>query len=299
MSTNEIEIVSDQNTICGEGPLWDATNHRILWVDVERSLIFEYRLSDQQTSILCRDIPSHALAMNHDGRLVVGGAKGIYLLSESKNITPVLENNESEDYCFNDMIVGPSSRLYAGVMHWNEEGMERLGQLYLIDENGSARIVDEGIELSNGLGFSPDNRTLYYADSTARKIYAYDVDSTTGDLSNKRVFVDLPAKDGIPDGMTVDAEGFVWCAAWYGGQVLRFDPEGTLERRIPMPVKQVSSVTFGGLDLTDLYITTAKEYWPSEFIPPGFDDQAAMGGALYRIRLDIQGKVDFSCKFEC
>jgi len=298
MPTNEIEIVSDQNTLCGEGPLWDATNGRMHWVDIERSLIFEYRLADQQTSVLSRDLCAHALAMNFDGRLVVGGVKGICLRSENESVTPVLENNESGDYSFNDMIAGPSGHLYAGAMHWVENDMERLGRLYLIDGKGLARVVDEGIELSNGLGFSPDNRTLYYADSSARKIRAYDVDPATGDLSNKRVFVDLPAKDGLPDGMTVDAEGFVWCATWYGGQVLRFDPDGTLERRIPMPVKQVSSVAFGGPDLTDLYITSASEYWPSEFIPPGFDDQAAMGGALYCVRLDIQGKAEFPCKFD-
>jgi len=298
MPTTEIEIVSDQNTLCGEGPLWDATNQRMLWVDIEQSLIFEHRLADKKTSVLSRDLCSHALSMNHDGRLVVGGAKGIYLLSESGSIVPVLENNECGDYSFNDMITGPSGQLYAGSMHWGENDMERLGRLYLIDGNGSARIVDEGIELSNGLGFSPDNRTLYYADSSARKIRAYNVDPLTGDLSNKRVFVDLPVEDGIPDGITVDAEGFIWCATWYGGQVLRFDPEGTLERRIPMPVKQISSIAFGGPGLTDLYITTASEYWPSEFIPPGFDGQAAMGGALYRVRLDIQGKAEFSCRFE-
>ena len=82
---------------------------------------------------------------------------------------------------------------------------------------------------------------------------------------------------------------------WYGGQIIRYDPDGKVERRIAMPVKQTSSVTFGGPDLTDLYITSAGEYWPSEFVPPGFDDQAPMGGALYRIRLSIQGKVEPSC----
>src|SRR5207247_7061215 len=134
--------------------------------------------------------------------------------------------------------------------------------------------VEEGVELANGLGFSPDNRTLYFTDSAARKIYAYDVQPETGRLSNRRIFASVTADEGLPDGLTVDAEGFVWSAQWYGSQVVRYDPDGKVERRIAMPITQVSSVAFGGENLTDLYITSAGGSWASQLAPPGYNFDA-------------------------
>src|SRR5207253_6018006 len=119
----------------------------------------------------------------------------------------------------------------------------------------------------------------------------YGVQPDTGALSNRRVFVQVPADEGIPDGLTVDSEGYVWSAQWYGSQVVRYDPDGAVERRITMPVTQVSSVGFGGDDLTDLYITTAGESWPSPLAPTDYDFNAPnIGGSLYRARLEIHGK---------
>jgi D-xylonolactonase len=153
-------------------------------------------------------------------------------------------------------------------------------------------VVDEGIEIANGLGLSPDDRTLYFADSARRVIYAYDV-APSGSLSRRRIFVKIPSDEGLPDGLTVDREGFVWCAQWYGAQVVRYDPDGKVERRLPMPVLQVSSLIFGGPDLTDLYVTTAADPWPSSLAPPGYDPKAPnQGGSLYRFRLDVQGRLD-------
>ena len=95
----------------------------------------------------------------------------------------------------------------------------------------------------------------------------------------------------------MDAEGCLWSAHWYGAQILRYDPDGVVERRIPMPVAQVSSVAFGGVDLTDLYVTSASKYWPSDLVPAGFDCRDPMGGALYRIPLDVQGKPEHQAGF--
>jgi D-xylonolactonase len=159
------------------------------------------------------------------------------------------------------------------------------------DPDGSLAIEDEGIDLANGLGLAPDDRTLYFTDSTARSIFAYDVDPATGGLSRKRLFVRVPAAEGVPDGLTVDREGHVWSAQWYGGCVVRYDPDGTVERRIALPVKQVSSLAFGGDDYADLYVTSAANAWTSPYAPPGYDFHAPnTGGALYRIRTDCRGR---------
>lgn len=118
-----------------------------------------------------------------------------------------------------------------------------------------------------------------------------DVEAESGALRRKRVFVRVPSDQGIPDGLTVDREGFVWCALWYGAQIVRYDPDGTVERRIRFPVTQVSSLAFGGKDLTELFVTSASEPWRSYLAPPGFNfSWPDFGGELFRVRLQIQGK---------
>src|SRR5204863_2873660 len=125
--------------------------------------------------------------------------------------------HEGEMLVFNDMIAAPDGGVYAGTLYWNESGMTKHGKLYHMSPAGNVKIVDDGIELANGLGFSPDGRTVYFADSAARTIWAYDVDRRDGSLRNKRIFVRVGDDEGIPDGLTVDAEGFVYSAQWYGG----------------------------------------------------------------------------------
>ena len=109
------------------------------------------------------------------------------------------------------------------------------------------------------MGYSPDESIMYYTDSSVRTIYAYDYDRATGSVSNRRDFVKLPDTAGVPDGMTVDSEGYVWTAVWFDGCIVRFDPDGVEERRIALPAIQTSSVMFGGPDLTDIYVTTRRD----------------------------------------
>ncbi|HZN69870.1 MAG TPA: SMP-30/gluconolactonase/LRE family protein [Tepidisphaeraceae bacterium] len=276
---------------CGEAPIWDTWRTRLLWADINASVVYEYRPGDRDRAVLSRDLPVSGLAINNDARLVLAGATGLHLWTARGEYRTVVSEHEGQPLVFNDIIAGPTGRVYAGTLYWDDNGMQRPGRLYLIERDGTLRVVDEGIELSNGLGFSPDNRTLYYADSARRVIYAYDVDGASGNLSRKRLFVQVEGDEGIPDGLSADIEGYVWCAQWYGGQVVRYDPEGRVERRVPLPVRQVASLACGGSDLMDLYITTAGENWPSHLAPPGYDYAAGnFGGGLYKLRLDVPGK---------
>ena len=125
----------------------------------------------------------------------------------------------------------------------------------------------------------PIRRRLYFADSVARTIYAYGYDAATGSVRDRRVLAQLDGSSGLPDGLTVDAEGFIWFAEWYGGCVCRYDPDGTLERRIAVPAKQTSSLAFGGPDLRDIFITSAATSEPTPVMPPGYDrDQWLLRG---------------------
>ena len=155
-----------------------------------------------------------------------------------------------------------------------------------MDTDGSLRPVLEDVGLCNGMGFTTDLRSMYFTDSLAHKIYVFDYDVESGEIGNRRAFVETPDDDGtVPDGMTVDAEDHVWSARWDGSALYRFAPDGTEAARIVFPAKKVSSVIFGGRDLTDMYVTTA-----------GGDNKANEGagaGALFRVNVGVRGKAEF------
>jgi len=194
----------------------------------------------------------------------------------------------------NDAIADPEGRFFAGSWFYDPTKEYELGKLIRVDTDGSAHVVDDGIHLANGLAFSPDGTTLYFTDSAARRIYAYDYDRSTGNIQNRRVIVQVPASEGLPDGLTVDAAGFLWSAQWYGSCVVRYDPDGKVERRIEVPAKQTSSVAFGGEELTDIFITSAAKSEPMPVMPEGYDAVSGyFGGRLYRVNLGIAGKTDY------
>lgn len=291
--TEQLEVVAADNNLCGEGPIWDGRRGRLIWTDIESSSVYQLDLARGEKTIISQGLMVASIALDQDGRFVFAGSTGLHLWRGQDDSRTVVAQHEGEILFFNDILADPQGRVYAGTVYWGAGGMEKTGKLYLIDTDGTTRVVADGIELSNGLGLSPDDRTLYYADTAVRRIYAFDVETQSGELSNRRVFVQVPGEEGLPDGLTVDAEGFVWSAQWYGGQVVRYDPDGKVERRIPMPVQQVSSLAFGGSELADLYITSAGNSWPSDLAPPGYDfDAPNMGGSLYRLQLDIQGRAE-------
>jgi D-xylonolactonase len=292
------KVPVEDNDRCGEAPVWDARRGRLVWCDIGASVVYEYKPGDRAKKVLGQGLPVSGIALNRDGRFIFAGATGLHVWSGPNDFRTVLREHDGETLVFNDIIADAAGRIYAGTLYWDDNGMQRPGKLYLIDGGGAVSVVEEGIELSNGLAFSRDDRTLYYADSAPRLIYAYDVEPRTGALSRKRVFARVGGDEGIPDGLTVDSQGFVWCAQWYGGQVVRYDPDGKVNRRVPLPVRQVASLNFGGPDLLDLYITTAGENWASHLAPPEYDYGAgSFGGGLYRLRPDVPGKLEHLTNF--
>jgi D-xylonolactonase len=160
--------------------------------------------------------------------------------------------------------------------------------------DGSVRVADEGIKFSNGLAFSPDCTTLYFSDTVARCIYAYEWHRGSGKLTNRRVFVRIPREEGFPDGLAVDTDGFIWCAHWFGGCVTRYDPDGKRERLLALPAAQTSSLAFGGPDLDVIFITSASKNNMLDMAPPGYDPKKVfVGGRLYQMRSGVNGKKEF------
>jgi len=285
-----IEVVADDNNVCGEGPTWDYRAGRLVWTDIPSRKVYSFEPATEHKTVIFDRCPVAGIALHASGGLVLAGAEGLHVLTDDGSVHTVLTHHAGEKLNFNDIMADPAGRVYAGTYYWEDGVQIKPGKLYLIDVDGAVRVVVEAVGLSNGLDLSLDGRTLYYADSAARRIDAYDVDPATGTVSNKRLFVRVPEDQGLPDGLTVDAEGFVWCAHWFGGCVVRYDPDGKEQRRIHLPVRQVSSVAFGGNELTELYITTASGYAPTPLEPRGFDPGAPMGGPLFRVRVDVAGR---------
>jgi D-xylonolactonase len=289
----QIECVVDANNLCGETPIWDFRCNRLVWDDQNSCLVYEYDPLKNKTQIISRDLMAACIALNGESGFAFAGSTGFHLWERNGEYQTLVFG-----LCFNDMLAAPDGSVYANTMYWNATSMEKTGKLYKIENGGKLTILDDNFELANGMGLSPDNKLFYLADSARRVIYVYDVDAADGKVYNRRVFATVPDDEGIPDGLTVDAEGFVWNAQWYGSQIVRYDPDGKVERRISVPAKQVSCIGFGGENLTDLYITTAAESWPSLLMPNGYDPKSGnIGGALYRLRTEIIGKREYVANF--
>ncbi|MFN0165135.1 MAG: SMP-30/gluconolactonase/LRE family protein [Bryobacteraceae bacterium] len=286
----------DTGDLCGEGPLWDPRRQCLYWTDCVGKRFHRYDWAAARYTAVKEGLGINGCAFHVDGGFIVSNPSGIW--SWDGEGEPRLIHGEIDGHpCqTNDCIADERGRFLTGSFHYDPSiAGYRLGCLFSIDLNGEARVLDEGFHLSNGLGFSPDGRTLYFTDSVARRIYAYDYDPASGDASRRRIFVQVPGDEGLPDGLTVDEQGFVWSAQWYGSCVTRYDPDGTLERRIACPAKQTSSIAFGGPDLTDVFVTSAGHSEPMPVMPPGYNPASGyVGGALFHGNLGIRGRTEFS-----
>ncbi len=292
----QIDIIADYGDFCGEGPLWNNREQALYWTDLARRRFYRYKWSDRRSEIVSESMQVSSYAFNEPGGFVVTNITGIWLWDIESKPTLLAKEIDGHKCIMNDSVADAEGRVYSGSYLRDERGefVEGVGCLFRVDTDGSVQIVDEGFQLSNGLGFSPDCRTLYFVDSAVRRIYSYDWQRAAGTLRNRRVFVQVPRSEGIPDGLTVDAEGFVWCAHWFGGCVIRYDPDGKIERRIEIPALQSSSVTLGGPDFSDMFVTSAAKTDSLSLSPPGYDpSNGYIGGPVYHVRADIQGREEY------
>ena len=281
------ELIADYACVTGEGPLWHPTEKRLYWVDIPKGRLFRYDPASGRHEPCYEGDAIGGFTIQYDGSLLFFMAKGAIARWQGGTLEYLMEEIPDERGSrFNDVIADPMGRVFCGTMSIGD----RQGRLYRLGTDGSLTRVLENIGCSNGLGFTLDRKQMYYTDSTRREIYLFDYDADTGDITNRRVFVSTEGEPGVPDGMTVDAEGYVWSARWDGCCLVRYAPDGTEERRVEFPAKKVSCVTFGGDDNTDMYVTTAGGNNKAE--------NGADAGALFRINLGIQGLPEFMSKVQ-
>lgn len=306
-----LELIADYRCHTGENPAWHPDEKRVYWLDVHSGRMFRYDPATGKHEQFYQGEVVGGFTIQSDGALLLFMARGAIKIWRDGNLTTVLDEIPDErETRFNDVIADPVGRVFCGTM----PTPDRPGRLYRLDPDGTlTRLLDEIAE-PNGMGFArpavePEPRTLvprqtrvpgrggdrdlrqmYYTDTLKREIYLSDYDQSSGALSNQRVFIRTPEDGSWPDGLTVDAEGYIWSARWDGSCLVRYKPDGTEERRIEFPVKKVSSLTFGGPDYTDIYVTTAGGNIKAE------DGEAA--GALFRLRLGIKGVPEFRSRIK-
>jgi sugar lactone lactonase YvrE len=252
-------LISSQNKL-GEGPLWHPGEEALYWVDIEQQRVERYQPSAGLRTGVHFSLSVTALGLRRLGGFIAATEKGFGYWDGRTSEVFLFDHPESDkpENRFNDGAVGPDGRFWAGTMRPGpQEPGASPGALYRLDPDSTSRLVEPGLTISNGLGWSPDGKRFYHTDSLRHTIYVYDYDPAGGEVENRRIFVQDPEVPGVPDGLTVDSQGFVWSARWGGWKVTRFDPEGKPEREITLPVACPTSCTFGGTGLNRLYITSA------------------------------------------
>ena len=284
------ERVADTRNHTGEGPLWHPDEQCLYWVDIPPGKLYRFD-PDAETHALAYETPDGdpigGFTIQTDGTLLLFG-DGRISRWQPGSASAELVTEVDTDTRFNDVIADPEGRVFCGTM----PGENALGDLYRLDRDGAVTTVVEDVDIANGMGFSGDRETFYFTESEAGRIDAFDYDRATGDLSNRRPFVEIPDGDGVPDGLTVDEDDHVWSARWNGGRAVRYDPSGTPVDKISVPARKVSSVTFGGPERDELYLTTA-------LYDGDRDDEGDGAGALFRVSgLETGGRSEFRSRID-
>jgi sugar lactone lactonase YvrE len=276
-------LLAVQNYL-GEGPLWNTKEQRLYWIDLTPGILFRWSPTTGQTESFKLGFSIGCIGLRAKGGLVMGAKHGFMTWDEKNGAQPIINPIANQpDMRFNDGKVDARGRFYAGTMHEKDVTLQT-GDLYRLDPDGSVHTMASNLRVPNGAGWSLDKKTMYFTDSPTHTIYAYDYDAATGNIENRRPFVVVPDSDGVPDGMTVDSEGFIWSAQWGGWRITRYDPTGKIERVVPMPVERPSSCAFGGKNLDELYITSAA----TTITPEGRVKQPWIGDVL-RIYPGVKG----------
>ncbi len=291
----QAELILDAKATLGEGPAWDSKTQTLYWLDILEKRIYAGAriLAELDDLIGC-------LAPCKNGHLLLAlsGAEGRFSFADldpfgqtqgrpgSGQLTSLATLNELPTNRINDGKCDPAGRFLAGTMDMNEK--DPTGALYSFDGKQVTRLLD-GIRISNGLAWSVDHKTFYYIDTPTREVKAFDYDLETGRIENSRVAVRVPESLGWPDGMTSDTDGNLWIAIWGGAQVTKWNPNtGELLEQIPVPALHTSACVFGGRDMNELYITSARAGMSEMDLK-----KYPFSGGLFKVNTNVEGMRTF------
>ena len=273
------ELHYNAKATLGEGPAWDARTQTLYWVDV-----LEKRIYAGSKLFLQLDDFVSCLAPRKDGGLVIAQRFGFWTFDPETNklFTLASPKGEPSNNRFNDGKCDPRGRFVAGTMDHSEQ--ETSGSLYSLSPEGRLKKLLKDVRISNGLAWSPDCKTMYFIDTPTREVKAFEYDIETGQIANPRMLIHFEDTFGWPDGMTTDAKGNLWIAMWGGARVTQWDANGILMEQFGIAALNPTSCVFGGPDLNELYITTARV---------GMDAAALkkypQAGGVFRMQTNVTG----------
>ncbi len=279
MTKPVIEPIANYHCHTGENPLWDSERALLFWTDIPAGKLFRYNPKSGEHAQMYSGDPVGGFTLQVDGSLLLFRVNEIARFHLDGQVESLVKDIDDDMERFNDVIADPAGRVFAGTIGQDAQR----GGLYRVDLDGSVTRLFQGTGCANGMGFTPDRGTFYWTCSTTRKIFKFDYDQSTGNLTNRRVFLAVGEGEGTPDGLVVDTEGTVWSARWNGYGIYKYSPEGELLEKIEFPVAAVSSLIFGGAELNEIYVTTAqasKQPKPEE-------------GTLYRVRVSEKGQPEY------
>lgn len=283
----ELIDVIDVNNRLGEGVLWNDEDKRVWWTDIPEKQLLRFRPQTRELEKF--DLPEKLGSFGFvagTNRIVAAFESGFALYQPETGALECIArlSHAQPGIRMNDGRVDRQGRFWAGSM--GEDWRVPSGRLYRLDASGHCTVIAENMAIPNSLCFSPDGARMYFSDSPDRTIRCCDIDATSGDISNKRVFAVTPENE-FPDGAQVDSTGHVWCAHWNGGKVVRYTPAGEVDCTIDLPVAGPTCVAFGGEDLNLLFVTTTRD---------GLGDEEMLrqprAGSLFVFRVPVSGLVD-------
>ena len=284
----QFDLFSDYSCELGEGPFWDSKRSRLHWVDIIGKKIISQNLDGSNIHALEVGGNPGCVVLSDDGTMVAGVDNQISSLDGGGNLLKVLaDTKEGSGLRFNDGKCDPSGRFWVGSMDRKEKN--KIGSLYSWNSIEGLVNREQGVTVSNGMGWSPDNSLFYYIDSPTREVSVYDFDLSTGSINNKRRFISFSEEDGFPDGMTIDNEGRLWIAFWGGSKIMCVNPDSkAIEEVVSFPVSKITSCAFGGEKMDQLFITSAKVQVNEKDEP--------MAGKTFVVSLGVKGLPSFSLK---
>ena len=276
MVNYKAEPLLDRRFILGEGPIYDSRTNTLSWVDIKTGALFLYSMATKELEEIQTGQYLGAAVPTAKGNYLLAMTTGIYLWKEKKLSFLCRPPELTCNLRINDAKCDPLGRFWFGTMHLFTDAPEE-GSLFRLDPDKQCRRILTGVRTSNGLAWSNDKKTMYYIDTPAKGVDAFDYDPENGSVSNRRRIIDFP--DSNPDGMTIDKEDKLWIALWGGSKVIRCDPAtGKVLAEIPAPAKNTTSCCFAGEHLDTLIITSSGE---------GFDDPEA--GKIFYAEPGVQG----------
>ena len=281
------ELVYDAKAILGEGPVWDPRSNSLLWMDIEKGELHFLNTSTLQDEFVGFGKRISAVVPTYnEGELIVALEDGIALYNKNR-YPPVnyiaLPESHLPDNRFNDGKCDPMGRFWVGSM--DMKGRMDRAALYCVDRNLTIEKRISDISTSNGLAWNRELNTMYHIDSPTYSVMAFDYNPEDATIKNSRPVIDVPKNHGSPDGMCIDEEGMLWIAHWDGFNVSRWNPEdGKLILKIALPVPKPTSCTFGGKDLKQLYVTSARSELSREII-----NKYPTSGGIFVIETKVKG----------